>query len=179
MNKTSWVILILCLLILVSIAAIYSESGQYQQASNASSMPPDPLFDAIHAKQYANVEELVKKNPVILKHRHAQGGTYMNCAASMRDIKMMKILLKYGGNPNGAAGCGMAPIIIASGSKDVAMVKLLLESGADPNIFGHATSPLTTAKQLNDTAMINLLLKHGAKEIIRGPITSTAVKTKQ
>jgi len=178
MSKTNLTILALCLLILGGIAVVYMESRQYQQANKAAMATPDPLFDAVHDRDYAAVEALVKKEPGILKRRHTMGGTYLNCATSMKDIKMMKLLLKLGGNPNGAAGCGMAPIILATGSGDLATTKVLLDAGADPNMFGHASTPLANARLTKNTKMINLLLKYGAKETTSSPKGPTATKEK-
>jgi ankyrin len=176
MSRNNLTILALCLLILGGIAVVYFESRQYQQQTVQSSMGADPLFDAVHGKQYDLVEQLVNKSPGILKRKHFQGGTYMNCAASMKDIKMIKLLLKLGGSPNGAAGCGMAPLILATGGGDLATVKVLLDAGADPNIFGHASSPLANAKNSKNTKMVNLLLKYGAKEMTSPPKGPAAPK---
>ncbi len=169
MSRNNLTILALCLLILGGIAVVYFESRQYQEANKTAMGTPDPLFDAVHNRDYTAVEALVNKEPGVLKRRHAQGGTYMNCATSMKDIKMIKLLLKLGGSPNGAAGCGMAPIILATGGGDLTVVKVLLDAGADPNIFGHASSPLANAKNSKNTKMVNLLLKYGAKEMTSPP----------
>ena len=170
MNKTSWTLLALSLVILTSAVFMFLSPGKKQQDP-----PPlnwaktDPLFAAVHSSNYALVEKIVKKKPHILKEYHTMGGTYINCAASSNNTKMMKLILKLGGDPNFGARCGTTPIIVATKQGNPAMIKILLEAGANPNVFSEGSCPLTTAKRSKYTEIVKLLEKYHAKEVVVGP----------
>ena len=89
----------------------------------------------------------------------------MNCAATAGDVKMMKLIIRLGGDINKASGCGTTPILIAAKQNDLAMARTLLEAGADPNAASDNNSPLSTAIQNRNQKMVNLLLKYHAKDI--------------
>jgi ankyrin repeat protein len=171
LSKTNFTILVLCLVIIASVILIYNTSKQFRLRYAEGTASMGPMFDAIHTQDYNEVEKLAKEDPGVLGRPHAMGGTYMNCAASNRDTKMVKLLIKLGANPNGLAGCGMAPIILACGANDLLTAEVLLKAGANPNIYGHDINPLESARSSNHTEMVKLLQKYGAK-IITQPTKS-------
>lgn len=80
------------------------------------------------------------------------------------DIEFIRVLLKYGVDPNIFSKNRMPPIVLVSKKYDV--VRLLLEHGADPNIIysdgeGY-TTPLITATETSNIEGVKLLLEFGA-----------------
>jgi len=168
MNKITLAILAVLLLILVAFSGIFTtpEPKKQQNVAPPNMATQDPLFKAIHSADYATVKAIVSRKPHMLKEKNFQGGTYMNCTASTKDIKMMKLVIKLGGNINQASDCGTTPILMASKQDDLAMVRILLDAGANPNVFASNTSPLTNAMQHHNKEMIKLLSKHGARQTL-------------
>ncbi len=168
MNKVTWAVLVILLLVFVVFSGVFSppEVKKQQEAAPVNLANNDPLFKAIHSADYTTVEAIIKQKPHILKEKNLQGGTYMNCTASSKDVKMMKLIIKLGGNINQASDCGTTPILMASKQDDIAMVRVLLDAGANPNVFATNTSPLTNAIQHHNKEMIKLLIKHGARETL-------------
>jgi ankyrin repeat protein len=171
MNKTSWTILAVLLLILAALVWIMVLPVQEQPkpAAPLNWAKNDPLFAAVHSGNYDMVKKLVKEKPHILNERHTMGGTYLNCAVSTKDMKMLNLMLKLGGDPNFGAGCGTTPLIMATRQGDMAMVSALLKANANPNVVGEGSCPLTMAIKANETEIVTLLKKHHAKEVIMGP----------
>jgi|GEM_PF-2079527 len=171
MNKNSWTLLAVLLVILAVLCWVFVLPGQQvqQQAAPLNWAKKDPLFAAVHSGNYALVEKLIKQNPHMLNERHSMGGTYMNCAASSKDMKMMKLMIKYGADPNFGAGCGTTPLILATNQGDIDMVSVLLEAGANPNIVGEGSCPLSSAIRSNHIEIVNLLKKYHAREVIMRP----------
>jgi len=171
MNKSNWTILAVLLLILAALAwiMVLPAQEQQQQAAPLNWAKNDPLFAAVHSGNYDLVKKLVKEKPQILNERHTMGGTYLNCAVSTKDMKMLNLMLKLGGDPNFGAGCGTTPLIMATRQADKAMVSVLLEAGANPNVVGEGSCPLTMALRANNTEIVTLLKKYNAKEVIIGP----------
>lgn len=163
MNKLLWVVLVVCLAMVALMSWTPSQPDQKKAPPPVNFGMQDPLYIALHSKNYASVESIVKTNPGILKKLHAQGGTYINCTAMTKDAKMMKLLIRLGADPNFAATCGSTPIMIAVNQDDIAMASVLLQAGADPNKYSGSQSPLDTAKLHNNDKMLKLLRQYRAK----------------
>lgn len=79
--------------------------------------------------------------------------------------EMVRLLLKYGANPNIKDKYGLLyPLLDAIGNHDKKTVGLLLKYGADPNaIDEHNNTALTNARWFCDGEMCEILISYGAK----------------
>lgn len=77
--------------------------------------------------------------------------------------EMIKMLLKYGANPNGSPQIYTALISATSRPDSAVIVELLLEAGADPNAAGDVSPPLFFAIGRHRVESVRLLLDAGAK----------------
>lgn len=163
MNKYVWIVLAICVaaVIALSLPSGPPPAKTHQTPSNYGMQ--DPLLRAIHSRNYAQVKNIVKSDPGILRRLHKQGGTYPNCAASTRDTKMMKLIIDLGADVNFAAKCGTTPLMMAVTQEDIPMAAMLLRMGADPNKHGGSTSALDVAEQKRNRELAELLRKYGAK----------------
>ena len=156
----------------VLLNTVISTTGEKKPAneSQAKSKPSpkspltEQMFSAVHASDYKTIDKLIKKDPNLVNKIHAQGGTFINCAVTAGDLKMLKYLLDHGANPDGNAKCGTTGLQIAVRSNLQPMAQLLISRGANINAFTEDNrSVLDIARQTGKTDMVEFLLKNGAK----------------
>lgn len=91
------------------------------------------------------------------------GFTPLRIASANGDTKIIKLLLKYGANPNIQIDGGSTALHGAIINNQVKAVKILLQHGANPN--AHFGSGITNLEQASKQSpeMVDLLLEYGAK----------------
>lgn len=86
------------------------------------------------------------------------GRTALHIAAVRGDVRVGKILLDVGANPNAPGEYSDTPLHEAIGQKKYDFVKLLLEYGASPDIRNEdGFTPADLARQTNDPTLLELL----------------------
>ena len=121
----------------------------------------NPLFDTIlqHGKEW------LKKDPTlfIIPEFNATV-TPLMCAAAIGSLKIMKLLFKYGANPNIQNTEGLTALMCASNVGHLQVVELLLKENADPNIQDNDgyTALMCAASCCGHSQVVELLLKENA-----------------
>ena len=94
-----------------------------------------PLMWALNARNHKGVEALLKAgaDPNLLSDK--TGMSPMNFVPMGDDVELLRLLLKYGGNPNhpGKGDISERPLSLASSYGRIENMKLLLDAGADIN----------------------------------------------
>lgn len=108
-----------------------------------------PLVWALNARNHQGVEALLKAgaDPNLLSEK--TGMSPMNFVPMGDDVELLRLLLKYGGNPNhpGQGDIGERPLSKAASQGRLENMKLLLDTGADINAHD----------KYNDSAAIHTL----------------------
>eukprot|EP01127_Copromyxa_protea_P016438 TRINITY_DN4889_c0_g1_i14.p1 TRINITY_DN4889_c0_g1~~TRINITY_DN4889_c0_g1_i14.p1 ORF type:complete len:779 (+),score=128.09 TRINITY_DN4889_c0_g1_i14:40-2337(+) len=126
-----------------------------------------PLHAATWNKRLEIIEILLQKDPDLLKIPMTDGTLPIHVAAATLDISLVKLLIKYGGNPKETKrdGSGCVHIVILQGEseKSLKMLEFLLQecdcplTGSDK--FG--TTALHHACRNEQTKIVAMLLEHG------------------
>ena len=120
------------------------------------------------AKDHSEIAEFLLRqgaNPNLLHHWPGKCPTYdtpLTCAVRWRSYTTVKLLLKYGADPNAPDNDGELPLEIAIGNW--VMMDVLLQRGANPNAKLRADETLLQATKSQADRMMQLLREHGAKE---------------
>ena len=165
------ILVVLLLAATIALNSVMSSTGQKKEGepkstAKASAKQPltEQMFSAVHSGDYKTIAKLIKKDTKLINKIHAQGGTFINCAATAGDLKMLIYLLDHGANPDGNADCGTTGLMIAVRNKNVPMAQILLDRGANVNAFDEAGNTLLdTATKENMPQMVEFLLTKGAK----------------
>ena len=98
------------------------------------------------------------------QHNRSPNGDYaLHIAIKSSYIKIVRLLLSYGADPNLANHAGETPMHSAAESHDLEGAQSLLEAGANPDIIAaNGLTPLLLAARSNDAPMVMLLLRSGA-----------------
>lgn len=90
----------------------------------------------ILAKTKVRVNE---RNPAPSSDGFVEGGGYLDAASFLGNVEIVKVLIRYGANPNGRDNLGNTPLIMAveDSPKGIAVVKYLLDHGADRNLVNN------------------------------------------
>jgi len=123
-----------------------------------------PIFAAIQNHLYSKLRKLLNDG-VDIEQKNKFGDTPLFFAIYQNDSKLVKILLKYGANPNVIDRNGLyTPLSEAISSNNMEIVKLLLKHGANVNYqYKKCETALTEAtKGCKKFELVKLLLKHGA-----------------
>lgn len=108
----------------------------------------------------------------------SQGYTALIKAMFTRaNIKIVKLLLDAGADPNIQNSIGGTALSLAAGYVDDEIVKLLLDAGADPNIRGVSgfTALMHAAPRSGNIETIKLLLNAGVDVNARSLLGMTAL----
>jgi ankyrin repeat protein len=156
----------------VLLNTVISSTGEKkpENESQAKSKPSpgspltEQMFTAVHASDYKTIDKLIKKDPDLVNKIHAQGGTFINCAVTASDLKMLNYLLDHGAKPDGNAECGTTGLQIAVRSNLQQLAQALISRGANINAFTEDNKTvLDMARQAGKPGMVEFLLKNGAK----------------
>lgn len=111
--------------------------------------------------------------------------TILHYACQLKSVEFVKLLLKFGANPNIKNKENFTPVFEAIRSEDVEILKVLIDAGADINMIIHTTrgflswsSPLRYAYSRNSKAgveMFTTLLFSGANPNIQDNITKETI----
>ncbi len=112
--------------------------------------------------------------------------TILQKAVIYGKTKVVRLLLKYGSNPNIVNHNGKSSLNLLTplyNQEDLTIAELLLISGADPNIKDHSGETIlhrtakiyTLQNHVNNKNMINLILYHGANPNIKNLEEETSI----
>ncbi|XP_047937888.1 ankyrin-1-like [Salvia hispanica] len=122
-------------------------------------------FTALHyavQKDNRDLMELLLNNGAPTE-KDSVDGTPLQIAASRGQIKSIKLLLKYGAEPNSnISEVQDSPLISAIKALSYECVKRLIKAKADPDKFLYGLTPLAHAAKLPDTKYLECLIAAGA-----------------
>ncbi|GLR71299.1 ankyrin repeat domain-containing protein [Agaribacter marinus] len=78
------------------------------------------------------------------------------------DLKVLKLLMSYGGDANATATNGTTLLLSAIQNENVNAISYLLKKGADPNTKGPHAPLICDAVMTENIEIISLMAKHGA-----------------
>lgn len=94
---------------------------------------------------------------------------YLVAAATSRSLSIVKLLVKYGADPNGTEGiCNQTALLVAASNGDTEIIQVLLEAGADINHRDwNGWSALMHACSKGRADAVRLLREKGARADFR------------
>ena len=125
---------------------------------------PDVVLDnASGASLLHFLTTTTESNEILTRVRQQVGGMI----SAPVDVRIAKILLDAGANPNVTARNGMTPLHKAVSTSDAQFVRALVDAHADPNTVaespnGGRFTPLHAAAYLGDIDIVKILLEGGA-----------------
>ena len=125
------------------------------------------LFDKLFYEDNSleEIEKYIRINKRLLNEIY-RNNTLLIEACLKHKADILKLLLKYGADPNIGEESGYTAIMASCKQGYADIVKILLEHGADPNIktsgFSTELSALTLANDYGYDDIANMLVKHGA-----------------
>lgn len=132
------------------------------------------LENAIKSQDIKTVKELVH-NGVDVNNTSAssRGYTPLRYAVFMKNIEIVRLLIKSGANVNKISADGHTPLKIACSAYESPpvddMVKLLLDNGAEPGIYNKWTDgPLHYAAMYKQPGAVKMLIQYGADVNAKG-----------
>ena len=115
---------------------------------------------------YGIAEMLLIYGANIYGTRNTQRTLPLKEAAASGNLRIVRLLLVYGGNPNHRDRDGWSAIHWAAAEGHLEMVRLLLDFGADIDAFSfYGTSPLHCAANGGHASIVNLLLQDHANPL--------------
>ncbi|PSV30547.1 hypothetical protein C9J44_20630 [Photobacterium sp. GB-27] len=123
----------------------------------------EPIHMAVAEGEFEKVKELLKLGTDVEQPtKNLRKDSPLHFAVELEKIKIAKLLLEEGANPNRINGVGYAPIHYAS-DVDINILKVLVEYGGNVNLKAtNGTSMLQTAMQNENLQAFRYLLKEGA-----------------
>ncbi|KAG6434904.1 hypothetical protein SASPL_106548 [Salvia splendens] len=122
-------------------------------------------FTALHyavQKDNRDLMELLLNNGAPTE-KDSVDGTPLQIAASQGQLKSIKLLLKFGAEPNSNISAVQdSPLISAIKALSYECVKRLIKAKADPDKFLYGLTPLAHAAKLPDTKYLECLIAAGA-----------------
>lgn len=127
----------------------------------------EQLFDKLFYEDNSleEIEKYIRINKRLLNEIY-RNNTLLIKACYNEEADIVKLLLKYGAEPNIREESGFTALMEACRKGYKEIVKILLEHGADPNIrasrFSTGVSALTLANDYEYDDIANMLVEHGA-----------------
>ncbi len=104
-------------------------------------------------------------------------GSAIRAAVERDDVKVAKILLQAGANPNEKGPYGQSLALAAVDKPGTALLEALIGAGADVNVGNdYRVTPLMAAAEQVKKGAVDLLLAHGANVNARTPSGGTALQ---
>ena len=127
----------------------------------------DEIHDAVQDGDIEQIVQLLTDNPEVIKSANEDGQTPLHLAAEGGDLKMMTLLIKFGGDVNARDSDGATPLHVAVDSGNNEAVKALVAKGADLNAKNNdGQTPLDIAHDLQQRAkeIVEMLTKQPDKK---------------
>lgn len=116
------------------------------QATLGANEPP--IFDAARLGTAAEVDKILKSNPLMRDARNQLGSTPLHLAATNGDIGPLKVLIAAGADVNARDKEDNTPLHMAAYVGRAVAARLLLEAGADVNAkSAGGRTPLSLARK--------------------------------
>ena len=129
----------------------------------ASPVTAGPLADAAEAKQWSEVETLLKAGADV-RLAQPDGMTALHWSVFWDHPATVGRLLHAGADANAATRYSIVPLSIACQNGNAEIARRLLEAGADPNLpLPGGEIPLMTAARTGTREIVELLVEHGAE----------------
>lgn len=132
-----------------------------KQTSGANSAAlKSTLLNAVQQKKHKLIEQLLDCG---VSPDGENGHNLLREAVLHKDLESVRLLLLFGGDPNGLDRNRWSPLLAATESSFLDATKLLLKYGADPNLPAgpEAEAPLALAVIENKLEMVQLYLTYG------------------
>jgi|GEM_PF-2749609 len=124
------------------------------------------LLKAIKANDIKGVEALVKDKKqlnLLLSDENGNKRTPLMDASEFGYSDIVRLLIRYGADPNIAPNDGPSALLLASNRGHLVVVELLVENGANINATNNwGATPLINAASNGHTDVVKFLLQHGA-----------------
>jgi ankyrin repeat protein len=142
------------------------------KVNTRSALGNTPLMLAARPWNSHKTVSLLLKHGADAKATNDFGATALMAAAAGGDAESVRLLLKYGADPNARPaanqpgfffGGGRSPLMWAAYHGNNEIAKLLLDAGADVNGEGFTGTPLSQAAWADQTSTARLLIERGAQ----------------
>ncbi len=122
-----------------------------------------PFFNAVEAGDLAGVNEMLAKNPSLIRSETFMGSTALHKAVFSNNSDMVQLLIKDGADVN-APGYAETPLHVAAFYGHAKIAEILLNAGANVNALGYKwdDTPLQVAAIHGNADVVKVLLSHGA-----------------
>ena len=121
------------------------------------------LFNAIRSGNFHIAKFLIEElGADVNAADKSTGMTHLLTASMMKNVPLVKLLLKNGADVGRANKQGATPLIIACIQGSVSIIELLLDAGADVNEETSESTPLILASMTNQVPVVELLLSRRA-----------------
>jgi ankyrin len=125
-----------------------------------------PLIDASREGNVAEVQKLLAQGAPIEVSGGKHDDSPLATAAAYGHLKVVKLLLKHGADPNKVDRGGITPLqalALSNYPHRIRIATYLLAHGADPNKTGSSKqTPLWSAAWFDHPRMVFFLIRHGA-----------------
>ena len=133
------------------------------------------LFQLVRSSDAERMRGLFEKGFDAPNIRDGKGNSLLMLASYNGQLKMTRVLLENGGDPQLANDMGQIPLAGAAFKGNLEMAKLLIEHGANVNArMPDGKTPLMFAAMFNRTEIIDLFLEHGADATLQSMDGATA-----
>ena len=142
--------------------AVYARHPEIAESLLASGIEPN-IFEAAATGRVERVQDLIKKNPELVKAYSPDGWSALHL--SFGNLEIVKLLLDSGADINAVSknGFSATPLQGAAAFKAMELARLLIARGANVNCRGEeGVSPLHEAAGSGQIELAKLLLDHGA-----------------
>lgn len=118
------------------------------------------LVTAVQERDHNSLEQLLESG---LPAEAVKEINLLSQAALNRDIQTVRLLLRFGADPNRVDSDTISPLVAATEVSSVEMAELLLKHGADPNLGAgpDGQSPVALCARMGHFTLLHIYLEHG------------------